>query len=110
MTKNLTRQPSHELDTSISPKTSNPPKRKPSARAPWEDKEIPIILDSLKGRYRVRNQALIACNVVWGLRAHEMLGVRMGDILNIAADGSWTFKEDFMLSGARLKGGKPRSP
>ena len=42
------------------------PKRKASARAPWEDREIPIILDSLKGRYRVRNQALIACNVVLG--------------------------------------------
>jgi integrase len=86
------------------------PKRKPSARAPWADHEIPIILDSLRGRYRVRNRALIACNVVWGLRAHEMLDVRMGDILTIASDGSWTFKEGFHMGGARLKGGKPRKP
>jgi integrase len=82
--------------------------RKPSARAPWHDHEIPILLDSLQGGYRVRNQALLACNVVWGLRAHEMLDVRMGDILNFAPDGSWTFKEDFTMSGPRLKGGKPR--
>jgi integrase len=87
-----------------------PPKRKPSARAPWADAEIPIILDSLKGRYRVRNQALIACNVVWGLRAHEMLDVRMGDLLTIGPDGSWTFKDSFTMEGARLKGGKPRPP
>lgn len=84
--------------------------RKPSARAPWEDREIPIILDSLKGRYRVRNQALIACNVVWGLRAHEMLDVRMGDLLTIGPDGSWTFKDSFIMAGPRLKGGKPRKP
>jgi integrase len=93
---------------SDSPKRT--PKRKPSARAPWEDKEIPIILDSLKGRYRVRNQALLACNVVWGLRAHEMLDVRMGDLLTISPDGAWTFKESFTMSGPRLKGGKPRPP
>ena len=58
----------------------------------------------------MRNQALIACNVLWGLRAHEMLDVRMGDILTIAPDGSWTYKEAFSMSGPRSKGGKPRPP
>jgi integrase len=34
----------------------------------------------------------------------------MGDILTLAPDGSWTFKEAFHMSGPRLKGGKPRPP
>jgi hypothetical protein len=94
------------MPMSLEPPKPRSPKRKPSARAPWEAAEIPVILDSLKGRYRVRNQALVACNVIWGLRAHEALDVRIGDILN--ADGS--FKDGFTMEGARLKGGKPRKP
>jgi integrase len=64
------------------------------------------VLDCLQGRHRVRNPALVATNVIWGLRAHEALDVRIGDILN--ADGS--FRDGFTMEGARLKGGKPRAP
>jgi integrase len=113
MTPRLEPQRTLALDADAPPPTKprNPRNaRKPSARAPWDEKEIPIILDSLKGRYRVRNQALIACNVVWGLRAHEMLDVRCGDLLDIAPDGSWSFKDSFSMEGPRLKGGKPRKP
>ena len=36
--------------------------------------------------------------------------VRMGDLLTIGPDGSWTFKDSFTMSGPRLEGGKPRPP
>jgi hypothetical protein len=47
----------------------------------------------------VRNQALVATNVIWGLRAHEALDVRIGDILN--ADGS--FRDGFTMEGRVVK-------
>jgi integrase len=99
---NLT--PQHTRDLQAPP--PKPPKRKPSARSPWKPEEIPTVLDCLQGRYRVRNQAMLAMNLGWGLRVSEDNSLTVGDITH--ADGS--LKDVFVVAPERLKGGKPRPP
>jgi hypothetical protein len=98
----LTRQRTLDLDA----QPPKPPKCKPSARSPWKPEEIPTVLDYLTGRYRVRNQAMLATNLGWGLRVSEDNALTVGDICH--PDGS--LKEVFIVSPERLKGGKPRPP
>jgi integrase len=95
-------EPQHTLP--LQAPTPKPPKRKPSARSPWKPEEIPTVLDCLQGRYRVRNQAMLATNLGWGLRVSEDNSLTVGDICQ--EDG--TLKDAFTVKPERLKGGKPR--
>jgi hypothetical protein len=88
------------------PKVSRAPKRKPSARAAFRLEEIPIVAEQMTGTYALRDQLLFRCNTVWGLRAHEQLGMSVGDITH--PDGE--LKDSFVIGAHRLKGGKPKSP
>jgi integrase len=83
-----------------------PAKRKPSARAAFRSEEIPIVAEAMTGTYALRDQLLFRCNCVWGLRAHEQLGMTIGDITH--EDG--TIKDDFVIASHRLKGGKIKPP
>src|SRR5687767_624460 len=70
-----------------------PPKRKPSARAAFRLEEIPIVAEAMTGTYALRDQLLFRCNTVWGLRAHEQLGMTIGDICH--PDGA--LKDSFVI-------------
>lgn len=80
------------------------PKRKPSARAAFRLEEIPVVADAMNGTYALRDRLLFRCNTVWGLRAHEQLGMTVGDICY--PNGS--LKDSFVIESHRLKGGKPK--
>jgi integrase len=85
------------------PKKSS--KRKPSAKAAFRLEEIPIVAEQMTGTYALRDQLLFRTNMTWGLRAHEQLGMTIGDICH--PDGG--IKDSFVISSERLKGGKPKS-
>jgi hypothetical protein len=85
---------------------ARPPKRKPSARAAFRMEEIPKVGEAMTGTYALRDQLLFLCNTVWGLRAHEQLGMTIGDICH--PDGS--LKDSFVIASTRLKGGKIKPP
>jgi hypothetical protein len=68
--------------------------------------EIPKVAEAMTGTYALRDQLLFRCNTVWGLRAHEQLGMTIGDICH--PDGS--LKDSFIIASCRLKGGKPKDP
>jgi hypothetical protein len=83
-----------------------PPKRMPSARAAFRMEEIPKVAEAMTGTYALRDQLLFRGNTVWGLRAHEQLGMTIGDIYH--PDGA--LKDSFIIASCRLKGGKPKDP
>jgi hypothetical protein len=83
-----------------------PAKRKPSARAAFRLEEIPVVAEQMTGTYALRDQLLFRTNTVWGLRAHEQLGMTIGDICY--PDGE--LKDSFIIGSHRLKGGKPKAP
>jgi Phage integrase family len=99
---NLTPQRTLNLDAP----PPKPPKRKPSARAAFRLDEIPVVADAMTGTYALRDRLLFRCNTVWGLRAHEQLGMTIGDICH--PDGA--IKDSFVIASHRLKGGKPKAP
>jgi hypothetical protein len=83
-----------------------PPKCLPSPRAAFRLAEIPVVAEQMTGTYQLRDRLLFRCNTVWGLRAHEQLGMTIGDICY--PDGA--LKDSFVIGSHRLKGGKPKAP
>jgi Phage integrase family len=82
------------------------PKRLSSPRAAFRIEEIPVVAEAMTGTYALRDRLLFRCNTVWGLRAHEQLGMTIGDICY--PDGA--LKDSFVIGSHRLKGGKPKDP
>jgi len=98
-------EPQHTLDLHA-PSPKRRPKRKPSARPAFRLEEIPVVAEAMTGTYALRDQLLFRCNTVWGLRAHEQLGMTVGDICH--PDGA--LKDSFVIGSHRLKGASPRHP
>jgi hypothetical protein len=96
----------HTLNLHAPDPPQRPPKRKPPARAAFRLEEIPIVAEAMTGTYQLRDRLLFRCNTVWGLRAHEQLGMTIGDICH--PDGA--LKDSFIIGSHRLKGGKPKAP
>jgi Phage integrase family len=65
-----------------------------------------VVAEQMTGTYALRDRLLFRCNTVWGLRAHEQLGMTIGDICY--PDGA--LKDSFVIGSHRLKGGKPKAP
>jgi hypothetical protein len=98
-------EPQRTLELQPDP-PKHPPKRKPSARAAFRLEEIPKVAEQMTGTYQLRDRLLFRCNTVWGLRAHEQLGMTISDICH--PDGE--LKDSFVIGSHRLKGGKPKPP
>jgi hypothetical protein len=79
-------EPQHTLPLDTPSPTKPSTKRKPSARAAFRMDEIPKVAEAMTGTYSLRDQLLFRCNTVWGLRAHEQLGMTIGDVCH--PDGS----------------------
>jgi hypothetical protein len=103
----LALEPQHTLNLepdAPTPKTRTL-KRKPSARAAFRMGEIAKVAEAMTGTYSLRDQLLFRCNTVWGLRAHEQLGMTIADVCH--PDGA--IKDSFVIASTRLKGGKPKA-
>ncbi|HXS54023.1 MAG TPA: site-specific integrase [Usitatibacter sp.] len=74
------------------------------ARVPTEVEFKRLFGVARAGAHPKRNAALLTVSYRLGLRAKEIAGLRISDVL----DPSWRLREECSLSGQVTKGGKPR--
>lgn len=73
---------------------------------PIAPRDLARVIEAMRGRFVLRNRALVVVGVRTGFRIAELLSLTLGDVV---ADGSreagWTWRERISVPPRRLKGG-----